>query len=1392
MNTFWTQRDTEKSQRNSLRNKKARHFEPLLARNPSKLNPLYAWLRLPGFLSSVEMTNSFAPFLRNPVFLLLIFLLIACRPKPEAPPVLQVTQFATGLLNPMGLAEMPDGAILVAEEGTGNDDFSAGVSLITLDGQVGRFISGLPSGRDSGDLSGVPLIKLSPDGRTLFTAHFGLGHLYTLSVPDQLSLDNSPLTPDNLGSRMMPLNNVMLTNPFDLTFDPDGIPVVSDASGNGVAKESEDGTTRFIHRFQSIATEEGSIDPVPTGIERVGREYFVTLTGGCPYPAGSGRLVAIDENRNERLVVDGLNMPIDVAKGPDGTIWLLEFARFRPDASCFSGMGYQADSGRLSRVSANGALELVLDGLNFPTSVLPRADGSLLISQAFEGNIVELRWVQPEDAETSSETVTEPAEVTVLPTRQSFSDLDVALQTVIQQQGLRPYPGQDIPQDDPALVQLGQQLFFDPVLAGDQNISCATCHHPALAMADGRALPIGTGGEGIGPQRQFVESVVLGSEAGSAAVNNPFIGAFVPRNSPTVLNSALLPVQFWDGRVDGYAGTVVTLDEQVNQRQLNDALAVQAMFPVTSLHEMAGATLGYLPPEAIRRELMARLYEIPDYTTQFEALFDTTTPDITAVVDAIAAFERQFIMTAAPWDDYLAGDLTALTSQQKAGALLFYGQSNTAVNCAACHAGDLFTDLQYYNLLVPQLGPGKGNGPEGRDDWGRAGVTFDARDRFRFRTAPLRNVELTAPYFHSGAYPTLNEVVAHHANIAGMAAAYDPSRYLPPAFYSSVRPFNPTEQLSTAAPQLINGLPLTSEELAALVAFLQTLTDPAAKDLSRFVPESVPSGLPLDPVPTGLTVASGVETTTTAVSDSAPSPSAPTTLHFTDVAADVGLDFEQGAFRTAIFADPAAMMGAGLCWIDIDQDGWLDLYLVNSFAEEERPYWAENGGLPTNSLFHNEQGQFSDVSAITGTDLALRGNGCIAADFNIDGWPDLYITADGPNKLLWNQGDGTFVEGAAAAGVDASEWNSAAAVADLNEDGWPDLFVAAYIDLDNPIPHPSGAFPQDYYGLPDHLFVNNGDGTFREVTTSVGLSREERGLGAVFSDLDNNGRLELYIANDGQPNRLYTAVPDSSAAGFHFEDLSLSADVGDSGSGMGITGGDYDGDGRFDLFVTNWEAELNALYRNEIDERDELGFRYSTYRIGISGLGNNMTGWGTRFADFDQDGDLDLLVVNGRVPISNFDSDAELVRFYGNLQQEGKPGQFREWTRQVGLHEDGLGPLLARGSAVADFDNDGDLDVAINTIGGAPVLLQNDGAAGNWLQIGFEGFYPGAVVEVVLPDGRSLMRQWFVGSSYLASEDPRLHVGLSDFTQVESVRVYWRGQVWQETAVSANQLLIFP
>ncbi|HZD25345.1 MAG TPA: CRTAC1 family protein, partial [Alphaproteobacteria bacterium] len=570
--------------------------------------------------------------------------------------------------------------------------------------------------------------------------------------------------------------------------------------------------------------------------------------------------------------------------------------------------------------------------------------------------------------------------------------------------------------------------------------------------------------------------------------------------------------------------------------------------------------------------------------------------------------------------------------------------------------------------------------------------------------------------------------------------------------------------------------------------------DPAAVDLTDFVPDSVPSGQPLDPPPDPELVRQALAREEAAVAASAaPDADASFGWQFSDVTADVGLSFQHGAFATALYKDPAAMMGAGLCWLDYDDDGWLDLYLVNSHAEDERAYWAARGQLPANHLFRNENGRFRDVSAASKTDLVMRGNGCVAADFNGDGRTDIHVTADGPNALLWNEGDGTFREGAAAANLATPEWNTAAAVVDLNGDGRLDLFVGSYIDLDYKIPRPIGAFPNDYYGLPDHLYLNDGDGTFREVTRAAGLARDERALGAIFSDVDRDGDPDLYIANDGQANRLYTYEPypdDPEGLGFRFVEQTQEAEVGDTGSGMGVAGGDYDGDGLFDLFVTNWEAELNALYRNETAEEGFLNFRYSTYRIGMRGLGNNMTGWGTAWADFDHDADLDLLTVNGRVPVTNRETDPELVRLYGNRLIEGHPGEYREWTEQVGL--EAVGPLLARGSAVADFDNDGDLDVAISQIGGPAVLLRNDGGAeaGNWLQVSIPGFHPGTVVTAVLPDGRTLVREWHTGSSYLASEDPRLHFGLGDATAVLKLTIRWPdGRVTVLENVAPNQVV---
>jgi hypothetical protein len=450
------------------------------------------------------------------------------------------------------------------------------------------------------------------------------------------------------------------------------------------------------------------------------------------------------------------------------------------------------------------------------------------------------------------------------------------------------------------------------------------------------------------------------------------------------------------------------------------------------------------------------------------------------------------------------------------------------------------------------------------------------------------------------------------------------------------------------------------------------------------------------------------------------------------------------------------MMGGGVCWLDYNGDGRLDLFAVNSYASADTQAWDAHGGLPRSQLFENLGNRFRDVTSTTHAGLAVQGDGCVAGDLNGDGRTDLAVTTTSGVEVLWNEG-GTFRRGALA----ATGWYTGIASADVNGDGRPDLFAAGYSDPNDPVPNSFAGFPTNIAGVRDLLFLNEGGDRFREVGVAAGLeaSAFRHGLGAQFLDVNGDGRPDLYVANDEDPNELYLNVPwpggvsaDPAGLGFRLEERADQADVADPFAGMGIAVAD----GR--LLVTNSRGEPSAAYR----QTGPGSFANDRLRVD-PGLGRGFAGWGASWVDLRNSGRLDLVLTAGAIPVTNLAQDAETVRVLAPNEQ----GALRDNTPSV------VGDLKlnGRGLAVADAWNDGRQEIAINTIGGSLVLLQPTKPSGHWLDVALSRFSPGAVVTAVLPGGRHIASAVRSGSSYLSSEDPRVHFGLGSATRVAQLIV---------------------
>ncbi len=499
---------------------------------------------------------------------------------------------------------------------------------------------------------------------------------------------------------------------------------------------------------------------------------------------------------------------------------------------------------------------------------------------------------------------------------------------------------------------------------------------------------------------------------------------------------------------------------------------------------------------------------------------------------------------------------------------------------------------------------------------------------------------------------------------------------------------------------------------------------------------------------------------------------AETDPYFRDVTAEMGLDFKHitGFSPERLFIES---VGSGGVLFDYDNDGDLDLY----FAQGNDPL--EPSSNITNQLYRNDNGYFTDVTTAAGVGDSTYSMGAVAADYNGDGYLDLYVTNFGSNVLYHNNGDGTFTDVTQEAGVGCPLFSTSAAFADVDRDGDIDLYVCNYVEysLDTDVPCYYGEMriycgPQEYDGIADTFYRNNGDGTFTDVTGEIGVYETTmRGLGVVFTDLDNDGWLDIYVANDMTRNTLFINQKDGT-----FKEEAIVRGTSYNGDGltnnsMGVDAADYDNDGDPDLYVTNFALETNCLMQNDGD-----GYFYDvTFEVGLAEPSFYSLGFGTRFLDFDNDGWLDLFVGNGHIwdnveqidPTHRYAQPAQLFR--------NQNGQFTDVTVEAGLSETAY---VVRGMLFGDIDNDGDTDVVLCQANRPAVVLRNEvGSRRSWIMIelvGADGNRDAIGARVRLTaNGLTQMREVICGASYLSGNDLRLLFGLGEADAVDQIEIRW-------------------
>jgi hypothetical protein len=510
---------------------------------------------------------------------------------------------------------------------------------------------------------------------------------------------------------------------------------------------------------------------------------------------------------------------------------------------------------------------------------------------------------------------------------------------------------------------------------------------------------------------------------------------------------------------------------------------------------------------------------------------------------------------------------------------------------------------------------------------------------------------------------------------------------------------------------------------------------------------------------------------------------------FEDATRRVGLDFLHDNGMTGQLYLPE-ITGPGAGFLDIDNDGDLDLFLVQGGtlgAPAPAGPAMSVGRLYRNELAHGQNGSltFTDITDRSGIRTAGYGMGVASGDINNDGWADLYVTTFRSNVMFLNNRDGTFSDVTGTTGTDDPRWSTSAAFFDYDRDGWLDLYVVSYVDasLSNyPTCYATNSAtdycgPKAFRPTADRLFRNAGDGTFEDASAAAGILRESgAGLGVVTDDFTGDGRPDIYVANDGDPNQLWVNQGDGTFRNQAWLSGTAVNRDGQAEAGMGVDSGDFSGDGRPDLFLTHLMEETNTLYLNLGDGL----FEDRTIEAGLGRQTRRYTGFGTLWFDYDNDGWLDLLSANGSVRTLT-----DMPRA-GGAARLGQPNQlFRNSGRGTFVDTStAAGAVLqrldvSRGAAFGDVDNDGDTDVVIaNNNGPAQMLLNTVGHRRSWLGLRLVGATTGrdmlgAHVDIVAAGGRVLPRRARTDGGYASAHDPRVLVGLNDAERVDAVRVRW-------------------